>query len=135
MADINIIGVIVGAVVGMTVGALWYSVLFGKQWIALMKFSPEEMAAEAKGMGKTYTIAFIGQLVTAYILSFLMVRLAVGTVANALELGFVVWFGFILPLMVGTILWEGRSFKLFVINVLQSLVAILLAAVAIVLIG
>ena len=50
MPNINLIAVGLAGLMGMTVGALWYGPIFGKQWMKLMGFTKETIN-EAKKKG------------------------------------------------------------------------------------
>ena len=61
---INYLAVLVSAIIGMIIGALWYSpLLFGKLWMKLSGMTEKQLnEAKKKGMGKMYLVAFIGVL-------------------------------------------------------------------------
>ena len=128
--DVNYVAVLVSAIVAMVIGFLWYGPVFGKKWIALMKFTPEDMmAAKAKGMGKQYALTFVGSLVSAYVLWY-VIAFTFGFYQQSgvwcgLSTAFMIWFGFILPLMVGQVLWDGKSWALFWLNTCYHLVNLL----------
>ena len=131
MVIVNYWAVIVGAVVSFVLGGLWYGPIFGKKWMAMMKFTPESMAsAKAKGMGKSYAMMFIGSLVMSYVL-FHFIAYAVGfsqqggAMVGAVG-GFWAWLGFIVPVTMGSVLWEGRSWSLWIINAGYYLVGLVL---------
>ena len=44
--SVNWLAVIVGTVVSMALGTLWYGPLFGKTWLRLIGKSPEEIESE-----------------------------------------------------------------------------------------
>jgi hypothetical protein len=124
--DINYWAVLVAAIAANVIGMLWYSpALFGKPWLKLLGMTEEKMAqAKAGGMGKKYAVNFIASLVMAYILDyFLQVWGAVG-VSGAFQVTLWLWLGFIATVMLGTILWEGKTVKLYAINVFYYLVSI-----------
>ena len=128
---INYFAVLLSALVSMGLGALWYSpLLFGKQWIALMGFTPEKMeAAKAKGMGKSYSIAFVGSLVMACVLANFVSSMQITAVGAALQLGFLAWLGFVATVSLGQVLWEGKSWKLYWILNTYQLVSLLISSV------
>ncbi|MBI2474236.1 MAG: DUF1761 domain-containing protein [Candidatus Taylorbacteria bacterium] len=83
----------------------------------------EVEAMRAKGQGamwKQYLLNFIAALVMAYVLSHSIVfasdYLAVGGVSAGLMSGFWSWLGFIAPVTLGSVLWEGRPWKLWFLN-------------------
>ena len=67
----NYLAILVAAVAGMIVGALWYSpLLFGNVWMKLMGLGRKQLqAAKKKGMGKSYFLSFVALLVMAYVIS------------------------------------------------------------------
>ena len=126
--DINYLAVSVAAVVSMGLGALWYSpMLFGKQWMALSGLSSEKMdAMKAKGMTTGYAIGFVGSLVMAYVLAHFVQIAGATDISGALQLGFWVWLGFVATVMLGAVLWEGKSWNLYFLNAGYHLVSLLI---------
>ena len=127
---INYLAVLVCGVVNMAIGALWYGPLFGKKWIALMGWTPEGMAAaKSKGMTKQYSIMFVGSLVMAWVLAHAMIfastYLNASGVSAGLMGGFWNWLGFIAPVLLGSVLWEGKSWKLYCLNVTYYLFSLM----------
>ena len=122
---INYWALIVAAVANMAIGMLWYGPVFGKQWMALTGITKESM----KDMPLKPWQAMIGGLVTsliiAYVLVFFTVTWVEPTLPAALMAGFWVWLGFVATTQISTFLWEGKPFKLFLLNTGYSLVAYL----------
>lgn len=130
---INYLAVIVAAVATMVIGFLWYGPLFGKQWSRLMgwgEMTPEKMKEMQKKAVPGYAIQFIGALFMAYVLAHVLVfsnaYFNVSGVAVGIEAGFWSWLGFIAPVTVGSILWEGKPFTLWLINAGYFLVNLLM---------
>lgn len=65
MGQINYLAVIAAAVSAFLLGGLWYSLLFGKQWMAASGMT-EARAAEAN-QAKVFGVAFIWSLLGAYV--------------------------------------------------------------------
>ncbi len=134
MAPINFLAVLVSAVASMALGALWYGPLFGKKWAALMGWSNDQMQMKMKsGMGKSYSLMFVGSLVMAYVLAnaivFASEYLVVYGVMAGLMSGFVNWLGFVAPVTLEGVLWEGKSWKLWCLNNGYNLTSLLLMGV------
>ncbi len=126
MPNINLIGVALAGIVGMAVGALWYSPIFGKQWMKLIGFNKETIEATKKrGMILSYSLGFVGQLVTAYALALLIAFSFQYFSGFSYGVILWVWFGIVLPIQMGGVLWEGKSWKLFMLNSAYSLVQLL----------
>ena len=134
MVPINYWAVLVAAVVNMVLGFLWYGPVFGKAWQKETGMTAEKMdAAKGKGMGKTYALMTLGSLVMSYVLAHALVfasaYLAVTGVMAGLQAGFWNWLGFIAPVTLGSVLWDGKSWKLWFINAGYYLVALVLMGV------
>ena len=131
--QINYLAVLVATIACMIVGFLWYSpFLFGKSWMKEMGFTDKSMnEKKKKGMFKSYIAMFVIALISNYILSHFINYLQANTVSLSLQTAFWLWLGFIVPISLGSILWEGKSLKLFVINSLQHLVSLGIASIII----
>ena len=128
---INYLAVIVAAIASMALGFLWYGPIFGKQWIKEMGWSQEAMkAAQAKGMTKQYVLMALGSLIMAFVLAHNVVfgssYLQMWGVFAGLQAGFWNWLGFIVPVLLGAVLWEGKSWRLWFINISYYLAALLI---------
>jgi hypothetical protein len=130
---VNYWAVIVCGIVSMVLGSIWFGPLFGKQWQHLMGWSNVDAAKKAemmKGMQKSYLFAFIGALVMAYVLShsivFASTYMDVSGVSAGLSSGFWMWLGFIAPVTLSSVLWEGKSWKLWILTSGYYLVQLLI---------
>lgn len=123
--SINYLAVLVSGISNMVIGFLWFGPVFGKVWIKLMGWGPEviEEAKKKGGMGKSYVLALVGAVVTAYVLAHFLQIALVFDVAGALMLVFWLWLGFIATVLLSSVLWEGRSWKLYFFNLAYYLVA------------
>lgn len=118
---VNYIAVVVAAIANMIIGTVWYGPLFGKQWIAMMGWTKDEMTGKAKsGMGKLYAIQAVGSLVMAYVLAhaliFASTYMQVSGIQAGVMCGFFNWLGFIAPVTLGSVLWEQKSWNLWFLN-------------------
>jgi hypothetical protein len=121
MVPINYLAVLVAAIASMVLGFLWFGPIFGKKWIALMGFKEAEMMeARKKSMVKTNVILFVGALVMSFVLAhaliFASTYLMMWGVSAGIMAGFWNWLGFIAPVTLGTVLFDGRSWKLWFLN-------------------
>ncbi len=130
MVPINNWVVFAAAIVQMILGGLWYGPFFGKSWSALMGFTPETMAAAKKGMARSYVLMFIGALLMAWILAhaifFATAYLAFYGAAAGIAVGFLNWLGFVAPVTLGSVLWEGKPWRLWLLNAGYYLVGLCL---------
>lgn len=133
--DINYLAVLVAAIASMAIGSFWYSTKgFGKQWMALSGMTAGKIdAAKAQGMGKMYAIAFVGSLLMSYVLAHALVfasaYMNVSGGSAGLAVGFWNWLGFIAPVTLGSVLWEGKPWKLWMLNNAYYLVTLLMMGV------
>lgn len=121
MVPINYFAVVVSAVASMIIGFLWYGPLFGKPWLKLMAFTPEKMEeAKAKGMSKTYALMALGSLVMSFVLAHALIfgssYLKMYGISAAFQVAFWNWLGFIAPVTLSSVLWEGKPWKLWLLN-------------------
>jgi len=119
---INLLAVFLAALASMIIGAFWYSQMaFGKSWMKLSGFSEKDMKkSKQKGMAKSYFIAFVGSLLMAYVLAIFVANLSL---QEAMQTGFWIWLGFIAVASLGTVLWECKSWGLYLINTVYYLVS------------
>jgi hypothetical protein len=116
------VSILLGAVVMFVVGAVWFTVLFGKLWSRLMNFGPEAMAkTKAGGMGGKMAMMFFLNLVSGLVLYCLLSQLLVFSYYEFFTILLLVWFGFTLPSLINTYLWEGKPVSLVLVNAGGSL--------------
>ena len=122
---VNYLSVLVATIAGMVVGFIWYGPLFGKTWIRLTKFSQTDInKAKEKGMGKTYFWAFIVVLIFAYVLANFVYIWGTETASEAFQLAFWIWLGFVVTIQANAVLWGGKPFQLYIIDIAHYLVVL-----------
>lgn len=125
--EINYLAVLISGIVSMIIGSLWYGPLFGKAWMKAGGFSKGDMAkAKKKGMGKLYFAAFIGALVVAFVLAHFVRYLTASSFVEGAQAGFWLWLGFIAPVLLGSVLWECKPIKYYLINVFYWLIDLII---------
>ncbi len=131
VVDINYLAVLVAGASYMVVGSLWYSpVMFGNIWQKEAGLSKEFMSqAKQKGMTRIMMLGFGGALITAYVLSHFIDLIGAQLLSDGLAVSGWAWLGFMVPLHLGSVLWEGKSWKYMAINAVHSLVTTLLMGV------
>ncbi|HLD02949.1 MAG TPA: DUF1761 domain-containing protein [Candidatus Nanoarchaeia archaeon] len=127
---INYWAVLVATIAAQVIGFLWYGPLFGKLWIKLSGFTDLDMAkAREKGMAKSYILNFIASLVTAYVLAHFVDYVGAASFGTALQLAFWLWLGFIVPVMLGIVIWEGKPARLYILNIVHYLISLVVMSV------
>lgn len=135
MVSINYVAILACGVAALGLGFLWYGPLFGKAWSNLMGWgdmSPEQLKAKQKEAMPGYIASFIGALAMAYVLAhglaFGNAFLGTAGISGGLQGAFWYWLGFIVPVTIGTVFWDGKPWKLWMINVSYWLVQMLIMA-------
>jgi len=117
MLDVNYIAVFVTTIIIFIIGFFWYSkLLFGNIWMKLVR------VPDKQGPLINILYQFITNLVTVYVIAVLFNAIGVDTLKMALLTGFLFWLGFNAMTTMGTVLWERKPMKLWVINNLYSLI-------------
>ena len=119
MVPVNYIAVLACVVVAMVLGYIWYGPLFGKEWMRLMGINRDSMSGGDKNMGMLYGIQAVGALVMAFVMSHALIFAAAylheSGISAGLQTGFWNWAGFVAPVTIGMVLWEGKPWKLWMI--------------------
>lgn len=130
---INYWAVLVAAIVNMAVGSIWYGPVFGKMWMSLTGLTKDSMKSMPLSVAQAMGLGLVTALLMSYVLAyFAFVYGAVGA-SEALTLALLVWLGFFVTNTAGGFIWEGRPFKLFLLNAAQQLVSLGLMALVLVL--
>lgn len=131
--SINYLAVLVAAIAAFVLGAMWHGPLFGKIWIKLAKVSDKEMKeAQAQGMAKLMVIAFLQQLVMAFVIANFAAMWNATGLMGALNLAFWPWLGFVVTSHLNAVLWERKSLHLYLFNMVYIFVSMLLVSVILV---
>lgn len=119
----NYWAVFVSAAGSLVLGGLWYSpLLFGKTWMHHMGLQKVDMEKHKNEALRGYAISFISSLVMAYALGMFVYYAGAMTVLEGAEVGFIAWLGFVATTSLGNVLWEGKKFILYLVNVGYHLV-------------
>ena len=119
--NINYLAVVGAAIFSIVLGFFWYGPLFGKKWIALSSMTNEKIASMKKsGMTKNYLLMTAGTLLMSYVLAHALIFASEYTKITGIQAGIMAglwnWLGFIAPVTLGAVLWEGKSWKLWLLN-------------------
>ncbi len=110
--QINYWAILLGSVLSMVVGSIWYGPLFGKMWINIIGLNPEDQEKRKemqKGAGKLYLIQFILTLFQVLVLAHLI---ADTTRAVGIERALWIWAAFIVPTLAAGAMWNMDSAKI-----------------------
>jgi len=120
----NYAAVFVAALAYWLLGAVWYGMVFGKQWMALENMSMEQ----AKSMNPVlpYIISFVLNLLIAYSLAQICIWRNANTAGRGASVGVLLWIGFVGPITYTTYMYEMRPKELFAINEFYPLAGMVL---------
>jgi hypothetical protein len=116
MSEINYIAVVVGGILHMIIGFLWYGFLFAKPWMKMVGLTPEKINASKDTMGRTYLVSFILGLIMAGVLYWLVKTVAPFSLTDAAMFGGLLWLGFTANPQLNNNMFLGKPFKLFLID-------------------
>ncbi len=124
MSFFSLIGVLaIASLASSIIGSLWYMPLFGKIWRKEMGIMNIQ-----EGSKKQMYIGMGVQFITDMLSVFIVVLISMFSGFSPLVVAPVVWLGFIAPIMLGSVLYERRSWTLFAINAGYRLVALVAMA-------
>ena len=133
MFEVAFLPILFAGVVSVVIGFVWYHPkVFGSAWVRLTNLSPEAVEKGKKRMPLMAFFGLVASMLAAYVMNYFGVAWGVYDVIGAIELGFWCWIGFVAPTMLGIVLWEQKSFKLYLINVLYWLVSFIAMAIVLV---
>jgi hypothetical protein len=126
MVHVNYLPVLVAAIAVFVLGWLWYSpLLFYKPWMRARGMDPAAAMAGAKMPAGKLVIELLRCIVLAYVVARLVVLLGVSNWMGAVHFGVLLWIGFPVILLVGSILWENTPVKVAAIHAGDWLVKML----------
>lgn len=128
--SVNYLAIATCVAIGLVLGFLWFGPLLGKPWARHMGMADMEPPGGGQ-MAKSMVNFAVASFLIAYVFahSIDVWRQWAGDTANAYDLAWqtavYTWVGFFLPLQMGRVAWEGRSWGLVAINGGHDLVRLL----------
>ncbi len=117
--SVNTWAILAAAAASFIFGGLWYTGL-SKPWLAALGKSETELKADARPMPLLFGISIVGLLIMAWVFSGLMIHLAKGGIATTPRTGtlvaFFCWLGFVATTLASNHGYQGRSWRLTVID-------------------
>ncbi|MGA3294896.1 MAG: DUF1761 domain-containing protein [Candidatus Acidiferrales bacterium] len=117
----NYWAVLVGAVAYWLLGALWYDVLFAKQWTAYHAFTNAQISNFSYW---PYIVTLALNLLIAFVLAQVCIWRNANTAARGAAIGILLWIGIVGPIVYTTYMYEMRPKALFAINEFYPLVGL-----------
>lgn len=144
MIYLNGLAIAAAAASTIVIGFLWYGPLFGSAWMKEMGVSPDFKPDPAL-LKRAMLLMIAGAFLTALVLA-CGIEISRPVLSQAwpgggdappaifgLCVALFAWAGFYVPMLLGGVAWENRSWKWFGINAGYHLVALLAAAMILVL--
>ena len=127
--------IVAAGVASVLIGWVWYHPrVFGTTWMRLANVTPEMAERGKKMMPLSVVVSLCGSMLIAYVMNYVGIAFHIfDWVGAVFELALWCWLGFVVPTSLGTILWEQRPFKLYLINTLYWLVTFIAMALILVL--
>ncbi len=133
LSHVNWLALLVAAVAYFLLGALWYSVLFGKKWAQLVKVDTSNPELK-KGMGGMMISTFVLILVVCFGLEVLVIKFNfLQEVPYGLKLGLLTGLAFATTAVSISYVYENRPTNLYLINNGYHVLGHMLAATILVL--
>jgi hypothetical protein len=108
---LNPYAVAAAVLAAIALGFVWYIPLFGKAWMAEMKFTPETMKEEAGSVPRIMAGALLLTSVSTVALAALLSVLHVSGAGEGAEVGLLVGVALVAARQGNTALFERRTFK------------------------
>lgn len=127
---INHLAVIAAAAVYFIIGGLWFSpILFSKAWQELIGLTEEKKQENLKknNMGFLLGMSFVAGLIACYALACIIGAFQINNLVYGALTGFLVGFSFVFTSTGTSYLFEGRPFKLTLIDSGYPVVALTIA--------
>jgi sterol desaturase/sphingolipid hydroxylase (fatty acid hydroxylase superfamily) len=131
LSNANWLAIILAAIAYFVLGSLWFSVLFGKQWMALNNIpepTPERKEEMKKLMLPMMIKTLIMGLVMAIIIGLLVSGLAIHNVAPGIKLGLALSAVGIIPLIMSD-MYLMKPLKLWIIDAGYHILGITLMSI------
>ena|SRR5215469_12832765 len=124
MFSINYAALFVCVILAFLISIVWYMLLAKQR----AKLSSATRNMKRPSLGKML-IEIVRTFVLALVIAFFIDRLEITSFLHALNLGILLWIGFPLILLSGSVLWENVSWKLAAIHAGDWLIKILLITI------
>jgi len=130
MVHVSYLPVLVAAVVVFVLGWLWYSpLLFYKPWMRLRGLDPVAAMTGAKMPGGKLVVELARCIILAYVIARFVALLGIGSWLGAVHFGLMVWIGFPVIMLTGSVLWENTPWKVAAIHAGDWLVKMLVISI------
>ncbi len=120
----NLLATLVGGAIYWVIGGLWYAAILGKPYQAALKFGEEGAPQVKKSMPLALVLFLISGLLSAYVMGHIVMYTGAVTFVNGMLVGFWIWAGFAITIVVNLHVFEHRPQPLLWINSIFYMVAL-----------
>lgn len=106
----NYLAIFVCLVSAFVIGNVWYGPLFKKTWGRVIGMNEDKMTPEQKAsLKKSMFGMIIAQIFLYFITVFVLSKMTPGMgVVPSVQLSFIMWFGFVMPIIGSASIWSGK---------------------------
>jgi len=118
-SDLDFLALFLGMLMSVMLGFVWYlpSLPTGKIWMRELGFTEEDLKPDGKQMAISMTLMVVGSFFMMFVFMHTMVAYGNAgqsmTIGGGLMAGFMVWLGFIVPVLWSRVAWEKGTWPLF----------------------
>ncbi len=133
MFEITLLPILAAAIGNLILGMIWYNPkVFGTIWMRGAGITPERAEMGKKRMPLMALLGVIAAMLIAYVMNHFGIAWGVFDWIGGVELGFWIWIGFVVPILMGSLLWEQKPFSYFAINAAYWLTSLVMMGVVLV---
>lgn len=133
MIEVSFWAILAAGIASVLIGWVWYHPsVFGTAWMRMSNITPEMAERGRKRMPLVAILGLCASMVIAYVMTYFGMAWGVFDVISAIELGLWSWIGFVAPTMLGSVLWEQKPMRLYIINAAYWLIALIVMAIILV---
>ncbi len=129
MITASLLPVVAAGLAMFLLGHIWYHrKVFGGVWMRLTNLTPET-AEEGKRRSFFYSVvSLLAAIVLASAMQYVGQLVGVYGALQGVVFAASIWIGFMVPALVGQVLWEGKAARLYAINAGYWLAALIVAS-------
>jgi len=106
-----VMAIFVAGIVRFVIGGIWYSKwCFQKTWMKLSGVKESDMKKDPL---RPMLVELLAGFFMAYVLALVVRHTAARNVVGGMEIGFLVWVGFVATVTIGAVVFEKKSFRWF----------------------
>lgn len=120
----TLIPIVAAALTSFIIGVIWYNkYIFGGIWERYLNRTPELAAKARRSMPVVAVLGILSQMLIAYVMQDVIFALNTYNLVGAFVDGLWCWVGFVLPILLVSVLWEQKPFGYFLIHAFYWLIA------------